>query len=388
VSPSHRARLRPPRGDGEALLVPPASALLDHLREARRRSAEWAFALGGRPIERVRAEARAEVLALARRWAEAHGLARSDPVGPDAPLVVLGHQPRPFHPGVWMKTFVGAALAEAWEVHLEADGEPVGRLALVRPGPAGGPTRGTVAAPTEGPGAGEAGGPAAPRASLSPDGSCAADPSAVEAAAERLADLARAGWKVRPRALGLTLFFRLCLADVYVHGVGGARYDEATEAWAHRLWGVALPPPVVATCTVCLPLARLGATPADLERARRAVRDWRFNPQRVMPEAERRRPEVARLLEEKRALVRSRPTAAEARRRAFRRIHAINAELAAFVPDGPRRAEAALRRLERELAWNALLADRRYPFWLYEPEALAAVCREALADLAPRRAVR
>ena len=58
------------------------------------------------------------------------------------------------------------------------------------------------------------------------------------------------------------------------------------------------------------------------------------------------------------------------------------------MADGPRWAEAARRRVERELAWNAFLADRRCPFWLCEPEALAAVYREALADLAPRRAVR
>ncbi|MFO0970309.1 MAG: hypothetical protein U0793_32570 [Gemmataceae bacterium] len=42
------------------------------------------------------------------------------------------------------------------------------------------------------------------------------------------------GFKVRPRALSLTLFTRLCLADVFFHGLGGGKYDEVTDGIYRR----------------------------------------------------------------------------------------------------------------------------------------------------------
>src|SRR5262249_26691973 len=35
---------------------------------------------------------------------------------------------------------------------------------------------------------------------------------------------------VRPRALTLTLFARVCLGDFFIHGIGGGKYDEVTDA--------------------------------------------------------------------------------------------------------------------------------------------------------------
>ena len=34
---------------------------------------------------------------------------------------------------------------------------------------------------------------------------------------------------LRPRALTLTLFARLCVADFFIHGIGGGKYDEVTD---------------------------------------------------------------------------------------------------------------------------------------------------------------
>ena len=57
--------------------------------------------------------------------------------------------------------------------------------------------------------------------------------------AEELAEaLERERLAIRPRAAALTLFLRLFLADVFVHGVGGARYDRVTDALMARFFGV------------------------------------------------------------------------------------------------------------------------------------------------------
>jgi len=43
--------------------------------------------------------------------------------------------------------------------------------------------------------------------------------------------LERDGWQLRPRALALSAFCRLFLVDLFIHGIGGAKYDEMMEEW-------------------------------------------------------------------------------------------------------------------------------------------------------------
>jgi hypothetical protein len=197
-----------------------------------------------------------------------------------------------------------------------------------------------------------------------------------EAAAAHLAALRRSGWKVRPRALAMTLFARLLVADAFVHGLGGALYDRITDAIVERLFGVRSPEMVVASCTVHLPLEVYPATRADLERARRLVRDWRYNPDRLIPEPVRRRPDAQTLVEEKRRLIRTRGATRGARHAAWRRIRDINAALAALCPESAPEAASRLARLQQELKWNAILRGREYPYLLYSPADLAAFYRE------------
>ena len=79
---------------------------------------------------------------------------------------------------------------------------------------------------------------------------------------------------VAPRALTLTAIARLVLCDVFIHGTGGGRYDQAMERWIAAALGEgargALAPMRVVTATRHAPLARFvppfdaGATPEAL----------------------------------------------------------------------------------------------------------------------------
>ncbi len=73
-------------------------------------------------------------------------------------------------------------------------------------------------------------------------------------AVEQLGEARRHGVKLRPRALLTTLFARLLLGDQFVHGIGGAKYDQLTDALLERFCGVAPPAFITATATVRLPL--------------------------------------------------------------------------------------------------------------------------------------
>src|SRR3989442_12865445 len=93
---------------------------------------------------------------------------------------------------------------------------------------------------------------------------------------------ALAGLAIRPRALTLTAFTRLCLADLFVHGVGGGRYDRVTDAVIREYFGLEPPAYAVTTATMHLPLQGY-----DAGEERQAVRprlpEIQPNPHRGVP---------------------------------------------------------------------------------------------------------
>ncbi len=112
MSPRH---LRAPAVDGGLLVDPPADRLPATLADNIARLATWEYDFQGRSALRLREQVRREVLALAQSYLKQHGLlhpqvpsAASEPLGP---LVVTGHQPELFHPGVWIKNFAAAGIA-------------------------------------------------------------------------------------------------------------------------------------------------------------------------------------------------------------------------------------------------------------------------------------
>ena len=50
-----------------------------------------------------------------------------------------------------------------------------------------------------------------------------------------------AGVRIRPRALTLTLWARLCLSDLFIHGIGGAKYDRITDQLIRCYFGIEPP---------------------------------------------------------------------------------------------------------------------------------------------------
>ena len=84
------------------------------------------------------------------------------------------------------------------------------------------------------------------------------DPTlAADVATERLRGflLARR-LRIAPRALTLTTFVRLFVADVFVHGIGGGRYDQVADRLIADHFGLAPPRFGVTTATMYLPQAQ------------------------------------------------------------------------------------------------------------------------------------
>jgi hypothetical protein len=185
-------------------------------------------------------------------------------------------------------------------------------------------------------------------------------------------EFSESGTHFYPRALTLTLFARVCLGDFFIHGIGGGKYDEVTDAIIRDYFGLEPPAYQVLSATLHLPLPGFPATADDAARQERLVRDLHWNPQRHLTAENARRSEVAALVREREVLVAAEPPqGAHARRRGwFRALQAVTEQLRPFVEDQVPRAEADLERTRAEAAANAVLRRRDYSWVLYPEETL------------------
>jgi hypothetical protein len=148
--------------------------------------------------------------------------------------------------------------------------------------------------------------------------------------------------RLRPRAIVTTLIARLLLADVFVHGIGGAAYDGITDEIVRRLVGSDPPRHAVVSGTLRLPLE--GVFPelerddpaAGLAAAQALVRDIRFHPERHLAARAAASEQVRELIAAKRRWIDTHPTMTLSARRC-REIRSINVQLAALL-DGERAA--------------------------------------------------
>lgn len=78
----------------------------------------------------------------------------------------------------------------------------------------------------------------------------------ADAAAQSLASWCRQNQvRLAPRALTLTMYLRLCIADQFVHGIGGGRYDQVTDDLISRQFNFEPPRFAVTTATLYFPAA-------------------------------------------------------------------------------------------------------------------------------------
>ena len=190
------------------------------------------------------------------------------------------------------------------------------------------------------------------------------------------------GWHIRPRALMLSCFARMFLADLFVHGIGGGRYDAMTDDFARRFFGIELPPITCVTATMHLALPRSGVQRDDVLAARRAGRDIRFNPQRhidqIPPEMLSERAELVR---RSRSLRETAPGNHAERREVFTAIRSTNDRMLDIEPWRAGELDRKVQQLEQEAARDGITLDREYFFALHrksDMQILIAKIRESL----------
>ena len=98
--------------------------------------------------------------------------------------------------------------------------------------------------------------------------------------------LEASGALIAPKALALTLFVRLFCCDLFIHGVGGGRYDQVTDGVIRHYFGVEPPAFVVASMTMYLPLGAHVVSDEEVGAARERLNRLEHNPDALLGEVE------------------------------------------------------------------------------------------------------
>jgi hypothetical protein len=189
---------------------------------------------------------------------------------------------------------------------------------------------------------------------------------------DELKHLESRGIKIRPRALITTMYARLFLSDLFIHGIGGAKYDELTDAIIRRFFGIEPPAFMTVTGTVRLPIPRPDVSAADVRNVKQLIREIRFHPEKFVNDASPAIRESATQFAAKKAeLLRQhqfhfRGASAEQ----FRALDDLNQQLHVLLTDVEIRLRDELKERERDYQTNRLLGSREFSFVLHPADEL------------------
>jgi hypothetical protein len=198
-------------------------------------------------------------------------------------------------------------------------------------------------------------------------------------AAEALAELPARGICLRTRALTTTMFARLLLGDLFLHGIGGGLYDQLTDAIVRRFFQFEPPPFMVLSATMLLPVDRERVSGERAREADERLRAMRYHPERIGSAPPADVAEFERLAQTKARWIATPQTPANARERC-RAIRAANEAMAELLEADRRQASAERDRVARRLRAEAVLAWREYAFCLHPKKTLQDFLLAFLAE--------
>ncbi len=193
----------------------------------------------------------------------------------------------------------------------------------------------------------------------------------VAADLESLVAALRIGPLLAPRALTLTAYARVVLGDLFIHGVGGARYDAVTDGTIRRYFGLEPPPFVVASMTMYLPLGAHVVTEQEVSEARHRLHRLEHNPDTMLDQVDfdhaEERSAALQLAQEKAVAVAKIKEPGADKKALGRRIREINAALGEILEPLAVALREEVTLLEGQYAASEVLTDRTYPFCLWSP---------------------
>lgn len=182
--------------------------------------------------------------------------------------------------------------------------------------------------------------------------------------------------RIRPRALITTMYARLVLSDLFIHGIGGAKYDEVTDAIIRRFFGIEPPGYVTATATVRLPLDRPQVTGEDLAALDRQYRDTLHHPETFLHDySGHHQAEFAALVKQKQELIVHRWQ--DKQKKAWHdQVRSANERMSSLLEPLREQLRHQRERLLADLHRARILGSREYSFCLFPEEMLVPLLKK------------
>lgn len=173
--------------------------------------------------------------------------------------------------------------------------------------------------------------------------------------------LSTLGISIRPRAISTTMFCRLLMSDIFIHGVGGAKYDQLTDAICERFFGYVLPEILTVSATFRLPNQVPRLTKADITNLETHRRECNFHPERFLAN-EPQTPQAVALIKQKRQWIASTHIRTHEKHHA---ITQINRDLRAMLTPSDDQLKSEIESLNAQLKSSQIANSREYSFCLF-----------------------
>lgn len=196
-----------------------------------------------------------------------------------------------------------------------------------------------------------------------------------------LRELSRAGWKIRPRSLAMTLYFRMFLCDLFIHGLGGANYEPVNDRIIRDFFQCEPPQFAVASATLIPKLIAPLPSQADTTGQRQRIRRMKTTPAQFVRELMPDDRDAAALAEKLEQLRDMSTLPKSERHAAFLESKRLAQELGEKLRPLIEKEEHRLAEMEKQNSLAASIEDRTLPFFLNTRDAIKASYSAAFAPL-------
>lgn len=192
--------------------------------------------------------------------------------------------------------------------------------------------------------------------------------SAPEMSIDQLFDSDK--WGIRPKAISLSLFLRLYLCELFIHGVGGAKYDNVTDGIIRACYQKE-PPLYSCVSATLFCVESPGEDPAvKIAETRKKLRDIEQKPESMSNLADY---DITSLVEEKSRLIALLKTPGAERKMVGKKIAQLNRDMAKALDGERKKLSETLEKLSNaETEYEAATA-RDYPYFFFSAKKVAAL---------------
>jgi len=184
------------------------------------------------------------------------------------------------------------------------------------------------------------------------------------------------GLKIRPKALLLTLYNRLFISDLFIHGLGGAKYDLVTDEIIREFFKVEPPHFLVASCTLHLNFkSSPEASNFKISALKKKIRDLEFNPERYvdeLPLTKKEKNQIGELAEKKTELIKKikKTLSLIEKQKISEEIKAINNFMGEKVRPIKYELNKKIEKEEEKIKQSKVYTFREFPYCFFSAKTL------------------